>query len=190
VSTSLPDVRGRILAAATRRFVTAGYHGISMREIADDVGVSKAALYYHFRDKEALFLAILDESVGRMGALLDECAEAPTTREQLRHLLRGLFAWCPEERAVIRLASQEIVHLDEAARTAFLHRYHDAFVGRIRAFIRQGVERGELRPVDPVRTTWVLLGMIYPFILAARTTEDQQGPDELVLSIFFDGIGA
>ncbi len=190
MTTAATDARDRILAAATRRFVTAGFHGISMREIADDVGVSKAALYYHFKDKEALFLAILDEAVGRMGALLDECEKEPTTRSRMRHLLRGLFAWCPEQRAVIRLASQEIVHLDETARSAFIHRYHDAFVGRIRAFVREGVERGELRPIDPVHTTWVLLGMIYPFILAARTAEDQQGPDELVLSIFFDGIGA
>lgn len=188
--TTATDARDRILAAATRRFVTSGYHGISMREIADDVGVSKAALYYHFRDKEALFLAILDEAVERMGTLLDECARETTTRDRLRRLLRGLFAWCPEERAVIRLASQEIVHLDETARTAFIHRYHDAFVGRIRGFLREGVERGELRPVDPVRATWVLLGMIYPFILAARTADDQQGPDELVLSILFDGISA
>lgn len=188
--TTATDVRARILGAATRRFVAAGYHGISMREIADDVGVSKAALYYHFRDKEALFLAILDEAVGRMSTLLDECASEPTTRHRLRHLLRGLFAWCPEERAVIRLASQEIVHLDETARSAFIHRYHDAFVGRIRAFVQEGVERGELRPVDPVRTTWVLLGMIYPFIQSARIAEDQQGPEELVLRIFFDGLGA
>jgi AcrR family transcriptional regulator len=187
--TTTKDARERILAAAARRFVASGYHGISMREIADDVGVSKAALYYHFRDKEALFLAILDGAVDRMGTLLDAAARESSTRDRLHHLLHGLFGWSPEERAVIRLASQEIVHLDEAARTEFLHRYHDAFVGRIQAFLRDGVERGELRAIDPARATWVLLGMIYPFILAARTADDQQGPDELVLSIFFEGIG-
>ncbi len=50
------DVRDRILLKALQFFVAHGYDGISMREIAEACGLSKAALYYHFRDKEALFL--------------------------------------------------------------------------------------------------------------------------------------
>ena len=45
------DLRARILAEATRLFVVYGYNGISMREIAEAVGVSKAGQYYHFKDK-------------------------------------------------------------------------------------------------------------------------------------------
>ncbi|MCB0152930.1 MAG: helix-turn-helix transcriptional regulator, partial [Caldilineaceae bacterium] len=53
------DSRAAILAAAQRLFVERGYRGISMREIAEAVGMTKAALYYHFRDKEQLFVALL-----------------------------------------------------------------------------------------------------------------------------------
>ena len=53
------DIPERIAEEATRLFVANGYHGVSMREIAEAVGISKAGLYYHFRDKEDLFIAIL-----------------------------------------------------------------------------------------------------------------------------------
>jgi AcrR family transcriptional regulator len=46
------DLRAEILAAARGLFIQQGYHGLAMRQIAEAVGVSKPALYYHFRDKE------------------------------------------------------------------------------------------------------------------------------------------
>ena len=60
------DVPDRIMEEATRLFVTRGYHGISMREIAEAVGVSKAGLYYHFKDKEDLFIAILTTNLNQI----------------------------------------------------------------------------------------------------------------------------
>lgn len=189
-SPTTADVRGRILAAATRRFVVSGYHGISMREIADDVGLSKPALYYHFRDKESLFLAILEDAVDGLEALLDRCAERDGCRARLEALLEGLFDWSPERRAVIRLASQETTHLDPSVRGDFIRRYHAAFVDRIRDFLRAGIDASELRPVDPARAAWLLLGMIYPFMLAARTETPEEGPERLVLDVLFEGLTA
>jgi AcrR family transcriptional regulator len=58
-SVEASDITARIIEEATCLFVASGYCGISMREIAEAVGISKAGLYYHFRDKEDLFLAIL-----------------------------------------------------------------------------------------------------------------------------------
>jgi AcrR family transcriptional regulator len=50
--------RERILAQARALFLERGYLDVSMREIADAAGVRKATIYYHFHDKEALFIAI------------------------------------------------------------------------------------------------------------------------------------
>ena len=44
--------RQEILAQARHLFLEQGYHGLAMRSIAEAVGVTKAALYYHFKDKE------------------------------------------------------------------------------------------------------------------------------------------
>jgi AcrR family transcriptional regulator len=54
------DTRQRILDAATELFVERGYEATSLREIAERVGVTKAALYYHFPGKEDLLRALLE----------------------------------------------------------------------------------------------------------------------------------
>ena len=60
--------REDILRQATRLFIAHGYSGLSMRRIAEAVGISKAGIYYHFRDKESLFLAILEGHLAEMAA--------------------------------------------------------------------------------------------------------------------------
>ncbi len=49
------DSREKILEQARQLFASQGYRGLSMRQIAEVVGISKAGIYYHFKDKEDLF---------------------------------------------------------------------------------------------------------------------------------------
>jgi AcrR family transcriptional regulator len=58
----LGDTKGRILEAAYRRLATEGYAALSMREIAKDAGVNHALINYHFRSKDQLVIAVLDEA--------------------------------------------------------------------------------------------------------------------------------
>src|SRR5271155_1772711 len=53
------DKRALILKAAQKLFVTQGYAEVSMDALADAVPVSKRTLYNHFRDKKALFIAVM-----------------------------------------------------------------------------------------------------------------------------------
>jgi AcrR family transcriptional regulator len=57
---STAGTRERILAVAAELFTEQGYDGTSLREIADRLGFTKAALYYHFRSKEDLLVALLE----------------------------------------------------------------------------------------------------------------------------------
>jgi AcrR family transcriptional regulator len=180
----------RILEEATRLFVSHGYHGISMREIAEAVGVSKAGLYYHFRDKEDLFLAILAANLDAIQRIVQEAHQERTTRERIARMVRGLFAQTPEQRAIIRLATPEIAHVGQAARATFGRIYQEKFIGQIEAMLSDGVARGELRDLDTRLATWLLLGMLYPFFNPAH--EREGGPREtaitLILTTFFDGL--
>ncbi len=67
--------RQRILDVALDLFVEQGYEKTSLREIAERVGVTKAALYYHFESKDDILLALhlpMHELVGRMAARLSD----------------------------------------------------------------------------------------------------------------------
>ncbi len=58
----LGDTKGKILEAAYRCLATEGYAALSMREIAKDAGVNHALINYHFRTKDQLVIAVLDEA--------------------------------------------------------------------------------------------------------------------------------
>lgn len=181
----------RIIEQATRLFVSRGYAGISMREIAEAVGVSKAGLYYHFQDKEALFLAILTANLARVESLIQAARrEGATTRDQISRMMRSIMEQAPNQRAIIRLAGQEMVHLSRAARAEFGRIYQSKFINQVEDILRAGVERGELKPTNVRLATWILLGMAYPFLHPASERE-LGGEDEamdVMVTIFFDGL--
>jgi len=67
------DTRERILTVANELFIEQGYEGTSLREIADRLDITKAALYYHFRSKDEIlttllkpFFELLDDLLGRL----------------------------------------------------------------------------------------------------------------------------
>jgi AcrR family transcriptional regulator len=80
------DTRQRILEIALRLFTEQGYDGTSLREIADELGVTKAALYYHFRTKEEILqslMATLQEELRALADWADAQKPGADTREEL-----------------------------------------------------------------------------------------------------------
>lgn len=187
------DSRAAILEAAKLLFMQEGFRGISMRQIAEAVGVTKAALYYHFKDKEELFVAIVEEYLVAMATMIDEVTSSGLdTRAQIAELVRRILAQPPEQRSIIRLASQELSNVSPENRARFLEMYHSRFIGRITALLEGGMARGELRPMNAHIATWTLLGMMYPYFHPAPPS--QALPIETVveelLAIYLDGIAS
>ncbi|WP_322512103.1 TetR/AcrR family transcriptional regulator [Chloroflexus sp.] len=187
---SSEQIRNRIIDEAARLIVAYGYDGIAMREIAEAAGLSKAGLYHHFRDKEDLLIAVLTNWADEMAALAAAAESEPTTRAQLTALVRGLFAQAPAQRALVRLSNQDMPRLSEPARVSVERCYANGLIAPITAMIRAGIERGELRPVDPHLATWLLLGMLYPFFHTeqAKIGENGEAIADLIVTTFFDGL--
>src|SRR5258708_26227183 len=62
----LGETKGKILEAAFRRLAEDGYAALSVREIAKDAGVNHALINYHFRSKDQLVIAVLDQANQRL----------------------------------------------------------------------------------------------------------------------------
>ena len=187
------DSRAVILEAAKLLFMQEGFRGISMRQIAEAVGVTKAALYYHFKDKEELFVAIVEEYLVAMSTMIDEVTSSgQDTRTQIAELVRRILAQPPEQRSIIRLASQELSNVSPENRARFLEMYHSRFIGRITALLETGMARGDLRTMNPNIATWTLLGMMYPYFHPAPPSQalpTETVVDEL-LAIYLDGLAS
>ena len=84
------DVRGAILAEATRLFKEHGVDGFSMRQIASAIGYSATTIYLHFKDKNHLMYAVCESGFQEFGAALARgAARESDPRERLRALGRA-----------------------------------------------------------------------------------------------------
>ncbi len=77
--TSRTDTRSRVQKVALELFAEQGYEKTSLREIAERLGVTKAALYYHFKSKEDIVHSFTDDYFAEIDALLDWAKEQPRT---------------------------------------------------------------------------------------------------------------
>lgn len=84
--------RSRIQAVALDLFTEQGYEATSLREIAERLGVTKAALYYHFKTKEDIVASLIDDRVEAMAELLEWAHSQPPSKEVRREFLRRYAA--------------------------------------------------------------------------------------------------
>jgi len=191
MTSSEPGLRAKILSTASSLFIQHGYHGLAMRQIAEALHVSKPALYYHFKDKEELFLAILTMYLDEMETAIDQISAEPIPcREKIRSFMQYVLSQPPEQRAVIHLASQEVGQLSDPARKAFGQVYQAKFISKIEAILSSGMERGEFKPMEPAIATWALLGIMYPYFYPARTGNAGLPAETIrqIITVYLDGI--
>ncbi|KEF33741.1 MULTISPECIES: TetR/AcrR family transcriptional regulator [Deinococcus] len=184
---SAPDTtRARILTEAARLFVASGYHGVSMREVAAAVGVTKPALYHHYADKEALFLAMLEGTLAGLARLVAHAQAQVGVRAQLETLVSDLLASAPEQRVGLQLAS-ELRHVSPERRAAFENDYRRVWMGGLGKLIEAAAARGELRDdLPPPVLTRALLALLYPLVTGAPPS-DPVGTARGLLTIYLDG---
>jgi len=99
------DTRERIVNVAAALIAEKGFAGTSIKDISDALGVTKAALYYHFASKEEILRAIVEQPIQSIRGVLEETRDlsTPEARRQLIHDVVGSMAECtPESVAVFK----------------------------------------------------------------------------------------
>lgn len=184
-------MRNTIIEKAKSLFIEHGYRGLSMREIAEKVGVSKPALYYHFKNKEELFFAVLKNGLEEIGRMIDTINNQPVTSyEKLSLFMKYVLTQPTEQRAVIRLGTQEFTQLSIASRQIFDESYYNQFTGKLSTMIQTGIEDGEFREMDTNIAIWGLLGLLYPYMYPNHFGLSALSADkiELIISMYMKGI--
>src|SRR5689334_25081986 len=75
--------RQRILAGARTCFARHGYEGATVRRLEDEIGLSRGAIFHHFRDKDSLFLAVAEDDAATMVATVAEHGLVQVMRDLL-----------------------------------------------------------------------------------------------------------
>jgi AcrR family transcriptional regulator len=100
------DTRSRLRQLALEMFAEQGYEKTSLREIAERLGVTKAALYYYFKSKEDIVRSLIEDYVAELDELIDWAKNQPRTADTRAEIVRRYLHIVANGTAVFRMLHQ------------------------------------------------------------------------------------
>jgi AcrR family transcriptional regulator len=180
--------RTELTRAAARLFAEKGYHGTSVGDLAQALGVQKGSLYSHIESKADLLWEVASEGAAAFHTALDAVPDDGPVVERIRASLRAHLKVVAEQLDVATVFIREWRYLEGGHRDEFLaerRRYEE----RWRALFREGVETGGLRTdLDSAAATLLVLSAAnwaYTWLEPGRDTDALA---DRFMAILVDGI--
>jgi AcrR family transcriptional regulator len=188
---AVSNARERLLETAIGMFAEKGYAGTSVREIVEQAGVSKPVLYYYFKSKEGLFLAILDLAENLQKELLSEVLRSEgDVLNRLLILYRRIYAGISERRSLYKMIHGLIFGPPQGSPDYDFTRYHRNMIDAIGKIYNGGLACGEVRKTPADEFAFLVLSLI-DFCLHIDQVQpqlsDPRRPERL-LRLAFKGI--
>jgi len=189
-----PETGGReaILDTSAKLFSQQGYNGVSIRDIAQACGMTNAALYYHFKNKEDLFLAMLQRDHEQTLTSLREAANGPgDLRQDLKQLATQYAAITCARRSSFQTLWRDLRNVENV-------RGHKLFGEMQHELMRPLVERlaqaqadGEINPGEVRLYARLLHGMIIALTYEGKPDKPRKVPAHEVaaaVDVFLTGV--
>lgn len=161
-----------------------------MREIAEATGVGKSTLYDYFPSKEEILISFVVNEVNQMTAQAEEIfAQDLSAAEKLRRILRKHLDYMLANKLLNLKVSIEAQRLSaEGIQHIQLHRH--VYQDLLCSLIKEGIQNGELRPINPLLAVRGIFSLLTPTIYTTRPTGSPQEMLEEAMDIIFKGIEA
>ena len=180
--------RDELASAAARLFAERGFHGTSMGDLAEAMGVQKASLYSLTGSKQELLYRAMRDGADAFHAGLDAIPEELPALDRIRHALRSHLRVVSEQLDIATVFTREWRYLEDEHRNEILaerRRYEK----RVRGLFRDGVEAGELRSDLDVAAAALLVlsaaNWAYTWLSPGRDTDELA---DRFTTIIVDGI--
>ncbi len=186
--------RERLLKVAVRLFAAKGYAATSVRDILRAADVTAPVLYYHFGNKEGLFLALVREGVQKIETAVGKALEqGGSATDKVRSYCHAIAAIRREYADMAWIIEAILSGSPEAApRFDFRGKFEES-LRQLARLVQDGIESGEFRACDPIHAASALLGAVEmvarPHLLQPRNSshDDQL---EGMLSVILNGLAA
>lgn len=175
--------RAAILQAAVREFSREGVAGARIDAIARAAGVNKALLYYYFKDKDALYEAVLDQVFGGMTTTVHEALSRDLPpRQKILTYAQAHFDYIASHPLYPRIVQGELMsagrgtttHLERIAK-----QYFRPLFSRVTEVLKAGQASGEFRGVDPLQFVPSMIAVIVFYFTSAPVMRLMSGKDPL-----------
>jgi AcrR family transcriptional regulator len=157
---SSPDLRVEISKVAESLFAKRGFDGTSLRDIAQQVGTTKALIYHYFRNKEDLYLSLLEAAISEVTTRVEEVSAGDDDpQEKVRRVVQvflEFYAAHPQRFQMVQRAIDE--HGVAAATLAerWFSRAHRA----LQTIAEEGIRQRTFRPLPSQTVPFVVIGLI------------------------------
>jgi AcrR family transcriptional regulator len=186
VAQARPDTRERIQAVALEFFAEQGYDKTSLREIAERLGVTKAALYYHFKSKEDIVTSLVEDYFGQIDQLVAWGRTQPRTPASRAEVLRRYYGIVAGAGEVFRMLQHNQASVNSLAHTK---NRSELFRERMDALVSVLTEPDP--PLDSqLRAAVALASVSFGCMFYADRAEDPAQLRATVLDIAFGLTGA
>jgi AcrR family transcriptional regulator len=170
------NLRARMIAAAQELFLDDGVEGVSMRKIADKVGVTAPAIYRHFKDKDELLGELINVGLQILQDYLAPALRAEGPLERLQQLIDRYFDFALEQPKYFDLAflvpSHGMRMADELAR-----HNRSTFMFAVQQ-VHLCMEQGIFRKSDPLETAIMIWAEAHGLVTLFRMERFGENPEQ------------
>ncbi len=166
--------RQRLLDAAEQVFADKGYHGTVVDDIIRASDSSKGGFYFHFPNKQAIFLSLVDKLVPRLATAIDRAIAAETDPiAQLDAALRTVLETFGRHRQLSKILLIEAVGLGHGFDEKLM-RTRGRFAGMIQTHLDRAVAAGAIEPQDTTLIAWAWFGAINEIVVRWLATGEPE----------------
>jgi len=152
----LAERRGDVIRVAARLFAAKGYHATTLDQIAEEIGITKPALYYYITNKEDILRTIINRILEPMQEAVNAGRSELNPREKMRAIIQILVRSSAESKETTLLAFEQANILPMRSRNAL--RRHQKEVERItEQTLKDGMEQGCFVVSDIKMATFAIL---------------------------------
>jgi AcrR family transcriptional regulator len=182
-------MRERILSAAQAIFLRQDFHEVRMDDVAAACGAGKGTLYRYFDSKEALFTALMLDGIDELRSELEAAVAAPGEPvEKLERVVRASLGHLWERRFLFALLHRR-EHKASRADAREWERRRTRLARVIEDAVREAVNAGQVRPVDPRIAAETLLALLRAMDRTRRPGDSLDGLSAAVFDLFLCGAG-
>lgn len=164
-STDTKSTRERILDAAMNIFSAKGFHDTKLDEIVAEASTSKGSIYFHFPNKEKLFIALVDQFADLIERQVNEAIEQePVGMRRVQVALEAVLDTFSKYRRPAKLLLVQAVGLGTVFEKKRLE-VNDRFAMLIKTYLDEAITAGDIEPVNTHVVSHAWMGAIYNVVI-------------------------
>ncbi|MFQ5419555.1 MAG: TetR/AcrR family transcriptional regulator [Anaerolineae bacterium] len=158
------STKERILDAALNIFSRKGYYDTRLDEIVAESETSKGSIYFHFPNKERLFIALVDQFADLLERRVTEAIQNESGMKRVRLALETVIATFGKYRRPAKILLVQAVGLG-AIFEEKRNEVNDRFADLIAGYLQEAIDLGDIPPVDMEVVSYAWMGAIYNVII-------------------------